>query len=127
MSSNPFDWLNTINDSKTNLIKEDPDSEKGYLPFMVNRGLSYFPDTVMYANEMNRFAFLDKKLQYEFLLSSVSKRKRFSKWAKKESSAEVALVKKHYNVSEQKALEILKLLTPDQLKCIEKMHDKGGR
>jgi len=127
LSSNPFDWLNSINDSKTNLIKEDPEAIKGYLPFMVNRGLSYFPDTVMYANEMNRLHFLEKKLQYEFYLSSVSKRKRFSKWAKKEDSAEVTLVKKHYNVSEPKALEILRLLTPEQLKCIRAIHDKGGR
>lgn len=127
MSTNPFDWLNSINDTKTNLIKEDPSVEKDYLSFMVNRGLSYYPDTIMLANEMNQFHFLDKKIQYDFYLSSVSKRKRFSKWAKKESSTEVDLIKKAYSCSNVKAFEILKLLTPEQLKELQQRFDKGGR
>lgn len=127
MSTNPFDWLNSINDSKVNLINEDPLCEKNYLPYMVNRGLSYFPDTILLANEMNRYGFLDKKLQYEFHLNSVSKRKRFSKWSKKEDSANIALVKEYYNVSQPKAEEILSILTDEQLQCIAKVQSKGGK
>lgn len=127
MSSNPFDWLSSINDTKINLIKEDPYVEKNYLPFMVNRGLSYFSDTIMYANEMNRYSFLDKKIQYEFYLSSVSKRKRFSKWSKIEVSKDVETIVKAYNVSKSKALEILRLLSPEQLKEVQDRMSEGGR
>ena len=127
MPNSPFDWLNTINDSKRNLISEDPNTERLYNPFMVNRGLSYFSDSIMYANEMNRYPFLDKRVQYEFYLSSISKRKRFSKWAKKEEVADVELIKQVYSVSEPKALEILNLLTAEQLSIIRNRTFKGGR
>lgn len=126
MSSNPFDWLTSINDTKVDMMEDDPTTEKGYLPFMVNRGLSYFPDTIMYANEMNRFSFLDKKLQYDFLLSSVSKRKRYSKWSKKDDSEDLKLVQAYYKVSKLKALEIMKLLTESQIASIKAIGARGG-
>jgi len=92
--NNFFDYLNAINGSKTDLIVDDA-SEKAYNPFMVNRGLSYFRDTVFYANEMNRYYGLDKKLQFAFLLNSVAARKRFSKWFKAEKLGELEVVKEY--------------------------------
>jgi hypothetical protein len=123
----PFDWLNDINWDKKNLIKEDPSLEKSYNGFMVNRGLSYFPDSLFYANEMNRFPQLDKKLQYDFLLNSIAKRKRFSKWSKQENSDHLTLVKDYYKCSNAKAMEYLSILTEEQLKNLQQILSTGGR
>lgn len=123
---NPFEFLDSINVTKTDLFKEGY-PEKDYPAWLVNRGLSYFPDTVFYANEMNRFPQLDKKLQYDFLLSSIAKRKRFSKWSKKESSDQITLVKEYYKCSDAKAMEALSILTEENLKQMAEILSTGGR
>ena len=74
------DWLNSINFNKENLIKEDPDIVKQYPPFIVNKCLAGHIDTILFANEMNKYHHLDKDMQYSFLLNSLRKRKRFSPW-----------------------------------------------
>lgn len=79
-----FDYLNAINTTKKDLMKEDPLSEKDYVPFMINRGLSYFPDTIMYANEMNKYSSIPKDWQFAFYMHSIKPKKRFSKWHKKD-------------------------------------------
>ena len=79
--SSPFDYANAINQTKQNIMVDDIE-EKSYNAFMVNRSLSYFPDTVLFANEMNRHHHLDNRLQFDFLLNTIRKGKRFSKWAK---------------------------------------------
>lgn len=122
----PFDFINSINFDKKNLF-EDPQAEKDYVPFIVNRGLSYFPDTVFLANEMNRASGAPKRWQFDFLLNSVSKRKRFSKWAKKDvSTDDLALVQLFYKYSKEKALEALSLLSKQQLDAIRHTMNKGG-
>ena len=123
----PFDFLNAINFDKTNLLN-DPLLEKEYNAFMVNRGLSYFPDTILYSNQMNGFPLLDNKLQFDFYLHSIPKRKRFSKWAKKESQTEqLRLIMDYYKYNEERALEALSLLSDEQIKTIEEKMYKGGR
>jgi hypothetical protein len=89
---NHFDFLNAINTSKKDLIVDDI-TEKAYNPFMVNRGLSYFNDTVLFANEMNIHHHLDKKLQNSFYINTIRKRKRFSKWFKPEIESDIEVVK----------------------------------
>ena len=124
----PFDYLNSINTTKKNLMDTpDPQTEKQYVPFVVNRSLSYFNDTVMFANEMNRLHHTDNKMQYEFYLSLIRKRKRFSKWAKKQDATKLDLVKEFYGYSTPKAEEALRLLTDDQLTEIERRLYKGGK
>lgn len=123
---NPFDFLKSINQSKTNLMDEDPLCEKDYEPFLVNRGLSYFNDTIAQANEMNQYPNLDKKLQYEFLLNTVRARKRFSKWFKKEEDSNLEAVKEYYHYSTEKAIQALSVLTEDELKIIRQKLEKGG-
>lgn len=124
---NPFDFLNSINDNKQDLF-EDPQAEKDYNPFMVNRGLSYFPDTVLFANEMNRYRDIPKKWQYQFLLHAVPRKRRFSKWHKKDDAGElIKLISKHYKYSEQKSYEVMDLLSPDQIECLKRIYDTGGR
>jgi len=125
---NPFDFLNEINYGKKDLIREDPQNEKDYVPFMVNRGLSYFADTVMYANEMNRVSGVPKVWQNDFFLNSISKKKRFSKWHKKETDSQsLQLVMEYYKYSNKRAQEIMDILSPDQLKMIEEKLYKGGK
>ena len=123
-----FDFLNAINDSKKNLLKEDPTTEKDYIPFMINRGLSYFPDTIMFANEMNQHASIPKDWQFAFYLNGVNKKKRFSKWHKKDQNSEhIKLVMREYNYSSEKAAIALELISPDQLKKLEEKYNTGGK
>lgn len=123
-----FDFLNAINDSKKDLIKEDPLTEKDYVPFMINRGLSYFPDTIMFANEMNKHATIPKDWQFAFYLNGVNKKKRFSKWHKKDQNSEnLKLVMREYNYSSEKAAVALELLTDENLKQLRLKYTEGGR
>ena len=123
----PFDFLNAINQSKKDLIKEDPTNEKEYSAWMVNRGLSFFSDTVMYANEMNQRHQISNKWQFQFLLNSIPKKKRFSKWFKREEEKHLKLVMDCYGYSSEKAKQVLTILTPEQLKTIEEKQYTGGR
>ena len=120
------DWLNSINFTKENLI-EDPDAISSYPPYIINRCLSGYLDTVLFANEMNRYVNLDKDLQYTFYLNTLRKRKRFSPWLKKEQIENLDLVKKHYGYSNEKARVALTLLTKTQLEYIRNKHDMGGK
>lgn len=103
--------LESINYTKEDIL--DPNG-KDYVPFVVNKSLSYFMDTVAYANEMNKYPFLDKRMQYDYLKGSIRKRKRFSGWVKKDKSDVIDAIIKYYDVSYRKALEYEKLLTEDQ-------------
>tara|TARA_S200002703_G_C3789820_1_gene243742 strand:- start:1045 stop:1425 length:381 start_codon:yes stop_codon:yes gene_type:complete len=123
---NHFDYLNSINYSKEDIMHDNLD-EKAYNSFMVNRGLSYFNDTVIYANEMNRYAHIDSKLQYDFLRTLIRKRKRFSKWTKEDKNSDIDLIKEYYGYSKEKAFQVLPLLSKDQLAFISKKLSKGGR
>lgn len=91
---------------------------------MVNKCFSYFPDTLFYANRMNEMAHLDKRMQYDYLMTSISKRKRFSKWIKPEESADIEAVKEVYGYSDQRAREVLDLLPMDK---IRELTQKGGQ
>ena len=123
----PFDFINAINDSKKNLF-EDPQAHKDYSSFMVNRGLSYFPDTVLFANEMNRYANVPPDWQFSFLINSIPKKKRFSKWAKKDGETKaLQMVKEYFQYSNEKAKEALSVLSDVQLKIIEEKLYKGGK
>ena len=122
----PFDYLNSINDHKRDLMVDDM-TEKSYNGFMINRSLSYFQDTIQFANLMNRYHHLDNKLQYHFLINIIRKRKRFSKWLKPEIESDIEVVKKYYGYSNEKARQALPLLSPDQIKTIRQKVDQGGR
>lgn len=124
----PFDFINAINVSKQNLFLEDPQADKDYSPYLVNRGLSYFPDTVLYANEMNRNSSVPNEWQFSFFLNSISKKKRFSKWHKKDAETEsLLLVKEYYGYSNDKAKEALTVLSDEQLGMIKEKLYKGGK
>ena len=119
---NPFELIKSISSSKKDILE----NEKDYNAFMVNRGLSYFPDTVIYANEMNRFHHLDGRLQYQFLINIVRKRNRFSKWNKSVESESINTIKEYYGYSNEKARDVLPLLSNEHLKIIRRKIQHGG-
>ena len=123
----PFDFVKSINDTKINLIDQDKGNAKYYNGFVINRSLSYFPDTVILSNEMNRLHHLDAKMQYDFLINIVRKKKRFSKWDKPEQRADIECIKEYFGYSEQKAKQVIGLLTESQIKTITQKVTKGGR
>ena len=105
----PFDFLNAINITKEDLFKDNPQASKDYNAFLINRGLSYFPDTVLYANEMNVNTGIPNDWQFYFFLNSIPKKKRFSKWFKKDADTEsFRLVKEYFGYSDEKTKEALR-------------------
>ena len=122
---NPFSFVTAINDNKDIMV--DDLAEKAYDPFMVNRSLSYFQDTVLFANEMNVNHHIDKRLQNDFLINMVRKRKRFSKWDKPNSNSDVEVVKEYYGYNNEKARNALTLLTSEQIDILRQKVYKGGR
>ena len=122
----PFDYLNSINTTKQDIMNDDLD-EKNYPAFMINRSLSYFNDTVLMANEMNLNAHIDSRLQYDFYLEIVRKRKRFSKWTKEDKLKDIDAIKEYYGYSKAKAYQVLPLMTKDHLEKIHSLISKGGK
>ena len=117
------DWLNSINFTKEDLSE----NIKEYPPYIVNRCLSGHLDCVMFANEMNKYHFLDKDMQYNFYLNILRKRKRFSPWVRKEKVSDLEFVKKYYGYSNEKAAQALKILSKEQLLFIKQKLDTGGK
>jgi len=123
---NPFDYVNSINYTKKDIMI-DEESEKQYNSYIINHSLSYFQDTILLANEMNRYHHLDDKLKYSFLINMVRKRKRFSKWLKPVKSDDLEAVKAYYGYSNEKARQALTLLDNTQLTELKKRMYKGGK
>jgi len=123
---NPFDFVKEILQGKKQLIVDDL-TEKEYNPFIINRSLSYHKDCVLFANEMNRRHFLEKKLQNDFLLNTIRSQKRpFAKWVKAEKSDDLECIKQIYGFSDSKAREALRLLSKDQIQQLKEQTDIGG-
>ena len=120
------DWLNSINQTKKNLIDEDPSIEKNYPPYIINRCLSGHLDAVMFANEMNMYSFLPKKMQYDFFINTLRTKKRFSPWIRKDLVDNLDCVKRYYGYSNEKARQALKILSKEQLDFIKSKFEIGG-
>ena len=127
MSYSPFDYAKAINESKDQLM-DSPDEmwEKKYTPFIVNKAVYPFPDTVLLVNEMNQCHYLDNRLQFDFLLNSIRPKKRYSKWLKRENNEVLELIKDYYKCSYAKARDYATLLNDSQLDILRKHSDKGG-
>ena len=127
MSYELKEYLKSINQTKENLMdSDDPMWEKKYYPFIINKCVAPFNDTIMLVNEMNMRHGLDKRLQFDFLLNSISKRKRFDKWQKAEKSEDLEYVKQYFNYSYPKAVQALSILSPKQLNEIKTILNKKG-
>ena len=122
----PFDFLNEINYGKKNIIIDDI-TEKQYNSFMVNRGLSYFKDTVVIANEMNMNHHLDNRLQFDFLINIIRRKRRFSKWNKPQIIDDLDVIKEYYGYSNKQAKAVHNLLSSEQIGELRKKVYKGGK
>lgn len=125
VNHNVFDYYNSITFTKADLMVDDQ-SEKQYVPYLINRGLSFSPDTVILGNEINSRPFLDKKLQYQFYINSIRPKKRFNKWLKAQKLESIDTIKEYYGYSNSKARQAVSVLTQEQLKTIEEKLKKGG-
>lgn len=123
---NPFEYLKAINETKKDIMVDDL-AEKSYNGFMVNRGLSYFQDTVLMANEMNVNRHIDARLQFQFFINIIRPRKRFSKWFKSETENDVEVIKEYYGYSNDKARQVLRLFSKKQIEELKQKVYKGGR
>ena len=123
------DYLNSINLNKKNLMDEDSDPawKSKYPAYIINKCMSHHMDTVMYANEMNQYSNISKKMQYDFYIHIVRPKKRFSPWGKKQKIDDLDLVKKYYGYSNDKAIQALRILSPDQIDYIRDKLKKGGK
>ena len=122
----PFDFLNEINYGKKNIMIDDI-TEKQYNSFMVNRGLSYFKDTVVIANEMNINHHLDNRLQFDFLINIIRRKRRFSKWNKPQIVDDLDVIKEYYGYSNKHAKAVHNLLSSEQIGELRKKVYKGGK
>ncbi len=127
---NPFDFVNAINSTnKPDLIagsENDDLTEKAYVPFVVNRTFSYFPETLLYVNQINMLPHLDNKLQNSYLLNTIRPGKRFAKWVKREDVEDLDAVKQYYGYSTDKARQALSVLTTNNLHYIKQKLQRGG-
>ena len=124
-----FAYVNAINFNKKDLMvgsENDTLAESSYVPYITNRSLSYFPDTIMYANDMNMYSALDNKLQFHYLLHSIRPKKRFSKWAKRQPDSDVDNVMEVLGYNRKRAEEAVALLSVEQLNDVRKYLEKGG-
>ncbi len=119
-------FLDSIYVSKKNIIDEDPELERKYLPFITNKFMASFLDIVLFANEMNINWHLDKKLQYDFYLNTVRSKKRYSPWLRKEELSNLDCIKKYYGYSNEKARQVLPLLSEEQIEFIKSKLNVGG-
>lgn len=120
------EWLNSINQTKINLIDLDRSLEKEYPSYIINRCFSGHIDCLMYANEMNKNNLLSKKLQYDFYINIIRNKKRYSPWIKKDKIKDLECIKKYYGYNNEKAKQALRLLSEEQINFIKKKFETGG-
>ena len=121
------DYLNAINHTKETLLdREDEEWEKKYPPFVVNKCVYPFQDTIMLVNEINQLPHVDKKLQFDFLINSIRSRKRYTPWLKAKKIEDLQYVKEYYGYSNEKAKQALDILSDEQIATIKEKLNKGG-
>lgn len=124
---NVFDIVNSLSRFKDSEFNEnDSEMEKQYIPYIVNRSFSYYPDTIIHANEMNQRALLPKRMQHDYYKYSLRARKRFSRWLKKDKNSDIELIQQYFGFSKKKAILALTILTQENLESIRAEMDQGG-
>lgn len=120
------EWLNSVNTTKENLLDQNQENISSYQPYIINKCLSAHLDTVLFANEMNKFPFIGKEMQYAYYLYVIRQRKRYSPWIKKVNIENLEAIAEYYDYSDKKALEALSVLNREELNFIKQRLNKGG-
>jgi len=121
----PFDFINAISHNKQNLMDLE-NAESQYKSYVINKGLSFYPDTVIQANEMNSRPHLDRKMQFNFLINIIRSKKRYSKWLKPEKLDDLEVVQEYYGYSKEKARQVLPLFSNERIDYLKRRIKKGG-
>jgi len=121
----PFDFINAISHTKQDLMEVE-NAESQYKAYVVNKGLSFYADTVIQANEMNSRPHLDKRMQFNFLINIIRSKKRYSKWLKPEKLNDLEVVQEYYGYSKEKARQVLPLFSTEQIDYLKRRIKKGG-
>jgi hypothetical protein len=119
---NPFDYVNSINSPKKENLMVDEVAEKAYNPWLVNKALSYFKDTVLYANEINMHSHLSNMMQYDYYLHAIKPGKRYSKWIKTDKNDNLDLICKVYGCNKRIGAVYLKVISKEDLKKLKEMY-----
>ena len=128
MSYELKEYLKSINQTKENLMdSDDPMWEKKYSPYIINKCIAQFNDTIMFVNEINMRHHLENKLQYDFLLNTIRPKNRFAPWVRGSKIKDLEFIKEYYGYSNEKAKVALQILSNDQIKTIKDSLSKGGR
>ena len=121
----PFDFINAISHTKIDLMDQE-NAESQYKPYVINKGLSFYPDTVIQANEMNSRPHLDRKMQFNFLINIIRSKKRYSKWLKPEKLDTLEVIQEYYGYSKEKTRQVLPLFSNEQIDYLKRRIKKGG-
>ena len=121
----PFDFIKSVSNTKKDLIKDNPDDTKAYKAYVVNHGLSFYPDTVLIANEMNLYPDIPAISQYYYYMGAIRKGNRYSEWHKLKKNDDLDLVQKVYQVRREIAKQYLKLLSKEDLNKLRALVDTG--
>ena len=122
------EYLKAVNQTKEPLMDgDDEEWERKYPPFIVNKCVAPFADTIMLVNEINQLPNVDKKMQFDFLLNSLRPRKRFTPWLKATKLENLEYVKEFYGYNNEKAKSALDILSDEQISAIKQKLNKGGR
>ena len=128
MSYELKEYLKSINQTKENLMdSDDPMWEKKYSPYIINKCIAPFNDTIMFVNEINMRHHLENKLQYDFLLNTIRPKNRYAPWIRGSKIKDLEFIKEYYGYSNEKAKVALQILSNDQIKTIKDSLSKGGR
>jgi NADH:ubiquinone oxidoreductase subunit len=125
--TNVFDYLTAVSFSKEDLFKGNDRAEKEYKSFLVNRSLSYHADALHFANAMNEYSKIPNEWQFYFLLNTLTKKKRYSKWQKQKTSENLEYIMQYYGYSISKAADVVDLFTDEQINIIKQKLEKGGK
>jgi hypothetical protein len=119
----PFDFIKSVSNTKKDLLKDNPDNGKAYKAYVINHGLSFYPDTVLIANEMNLYPEIPAESQYYYYMGAIRKGNRFSEWYKKKKDDDLDLIQKVYQVRRDVAKQYLKLLSKENLAELKALTD----
>jgi len=124
MSNNPFDIIDAINKGKGNICRAYNGPE--YNPFMVNRAMSQFPDTIFQAYQGDMLSELSGEAQMDYYVHATRPKRRFAKWYKPVKNSDVEFLKTLYSINNILAIEYLSILTDDQLSQLKEQYNTGG-